>query len=232
MRRPRVPRSRTGRFALAALLLLLAVVVAGPFVYAWITDSPAPFSSRRFGDPTTILAEELEGRWKVGNGSRAGYRVEERIGITDVTAVGRTEDVRGMFEVVDGTLTVAEFEVDLATVTSDRGQRDDQFRGRIMEVATWPTAAFVLAEPASLPARTDPSTDGTFTVRGELSLRGTTRVVDVELFAEIVDDRLRIAGDLEIVFSEWGIPNPSLPAALIFTASSGLLEFDLRAEPN
>jgi polyisoprenoid-binding protein YceI len=232
MKRPSFPRTRRGRIGLTIIGVAIAVVVGGPFVYAWITDSPAPFSSRRFGDPTSILADELEGRWRVDTGSQVGYRVEEQIGITDVTAVGRTDDVRGSFDVVDGVLTVAEFEVDLTTVTSDRSQRDDQFRGRIMEVATWPTARFELTEAATLPERTDPASAGRFTVRGELSLRGTTREVSVDLLAEIVDDRLRIAGDLEIVFSEWGIPNPSLPAALIFTANSGLLEFDLRAVPD
>jgi len=38
---------------------------------------------------------------------------------------------------------------------------------------------------------------------------------------------LRLTGSIEIVFSEWGIPNPSIPAALIFTKDRGTLEFDL-----
>lgn len=228
----RWPRRRRNRLLIAGVVALLVVVGLGPFVYAWITDSPAPFSSRTFGDATIVLAEELEGTWTIAEGSQAGYRVEERIGLTDVTAVGRTADVTGSFAVTDGILMTAGFSVDLSTVASDRGQRDDQFRGRIMDVATWPTADFELTEPVELPTRTDTTAGRPFEVTGELTLRGTTKQVTIPLQAEIVDDRLRLVGEYEIVFSEWGIPNPSLPAALIFTASSGLLEFDLRARPD
>jgi polyisoprenoid-binding protein YceI len=71
-----------------------------------------------------------------------------------------------------------------------------------------------------------------FVVNGNLTLRGATKEVEVQMFAAIDGGRLRLTGSTEIVFSEWGIPNPSLPAAFIFTGDRGTLEFDLLFTPS
>jgi hypothetical protein len=70
-----------------------------------------------------------------------------------------------------------------------------------------------------------------FVVRGNLTLRDVTKEVAVQMFAAIDQGRLRLTGSTEIVFAEWGIPNPSLPAAFIFTEDRGTLEFDLLFQP-
>ena len=93
MKRPRLPRSRRGRVAVGIVSVLLLAAALGPFVYAWITDSPAPFSSRRFGDPTTILVEELEGPWTVAEGSQAGKALRSA-GVTPQTLNGAINEIR------------------------------------------------------------------------------------------------------------------------------------------
>jgi len=47
------------------------------------------------------------------------------------------------------------------------------------------------------------------------------------MFAAIDEGQLRLTGSTVIDFSDWGIPNPSVPAAFIFTSETGTLEFDL-----
>ena len=64
--------------------------------------------------------------------------------------MGRTSDVTGQLLVSGTTIESATFDVDLTTVTSDESRRDNQFRTRIMDTATHPTATFELTEPIEL----------------------------------------------------------------------------------
>ena len=224
-------RRRAWRITGGVVLVLAVVALLGPFVYSWLGDEPATLVSERIVNDGVITAAELEGEWRVGNGSIVGYRVEEKIALSDVTAVGRTSDVTGEFSVVNGVLETAAFAVDMATIVSDRSQRDGQFRTRIMDVATYPTATFRLTTAVTVPVSTTVATMEPFVATGELTLRGTTKTVTFDIYAAIADGRLRLTGSTEIVFSEWGIPNPSIPEAFVYTGKIGVLEFDLALDP-
>ena len=53
-----------------------------------------------------------------------------------------------------------------------------------------------------------------------------------DIYAVIADSRLRLTGSTEIMFREWGIPNPSVPEAFVYTGKTGILEFDLAFDPD
>jgi polyisoprenoid-binding protein YceI len=221
VRRPR-------RIALASIAGILALAIVAPAVYGRLSRPSAPFVPDLTDADGAIAAEDLEGSWEVADASEVGYRVREQVGLTKLEATGRTTRVDGAFLVEGGLLVEAAFEVDMATFASDRSQRDQQFRTRIMDATSYPTARFSLADPVALPASTDPATMRPFPIVGELTLRGVTRPVTIETYAAVDGGRLRLTGATEIVFADWGIPNPSLPVALIFTDDRGTLEFDLR----
>lgn len=84
------------------------------------------------------------------SGSRAGYRGKEIPFGQDTEAVGRTSAVTGNLVVAAKQVKSATFSIDLRTVESDRGQRDNQFQGRVMDTAPNPTATFVLSRPLDL----------------------------------------------------------------------------------
>lgn len=216
---------------LATLAAAAVAVTAAPFAYAALNRAPERLVAQRLSDGPTILAADLDGAWGIAEGSIVGYRVEEQIALAKADGVGRTSQVSGRFVVADGSLVEARFEVDLASLASDRFQRDQQVRTRILNVATYPVAEFVLVDPVTIPASTTVATMKPFIATGNLTLRGTTKPVDVAIFAAIDDGRLRLTGSTEIVFSEWGIPNPSIPAALVFTKDRGTIEFDLFFQP-
>ncbi len=81
----------------------------------------------------------VSGSWTAGSGSQAGYRVNEVLLGQNTTAVGRTSSVTGTLTLAGSTATAASFRVPMATVHSDKSQRDGQFDGRIMDVARYPT---------------------------------------------------------------------------------------------
>jgi len=219
------------RTLLVASLIAVAAVVTIPLVYAGLNSAPDRLIARRLSDGPTILAADLDGAWTVTEGSVVGYRVEEQIALAKLDGVGRTSQVSGRFVVANGSLQEARFEVDLASLQSDRSQRDQQVR-KILDVATHPMAEFVLTEPVALPPSTTVATMSPFVATGDLTLRGVTKSVEVAIYAAIDDGRLRLTGSTEIVFADWGIPNPSIPAALIFTKDRGTIEFDLFFQPD
>ncbi|MBU6200504.1 MAG: YceI family protein [Acidobacteria bacterium] len=223
--------TRRRKVIATAAAALAIMVLGGPALYAALNRAPARLDDRPLGDGTAIRAADLNGAWTATDGSIVGYRVEEQIALAKTESVGRTSDVSGRFTVEGGTLVAAEFEVQLATLASDRSQRDQQVRTRILDVAAHPVATFVLAGPVPIPDATDTATMEPFVASGDLTIRGTTKRVDAPILASLDDGRLRLTGSIEIVFSEWGIPNPSIPAALIFTKDRGTLEFDLLFHP-
>lgn len=173
--------------------------------------------------------ESVEGTWTIAPDSVVGYRVGENLFGQSTEAVGRTNDVTGQLVIVGTTVTEASFEVDMATVESDDNRRDGQFRGRIMDVATYPTATLVLAEPIDLGEIPDDLEIIETTTTVDLTLRGSTRTVPVDLRARRNGSVIEIDGSILVVFADWGIPNPSTSG--INTDDEGELEFILVFEP-
>jgi polyisoprenoid-binding protein YceI len=131
--------------------------------------------------------------------------------------------VTGSLTISDESVSAAEFTVDMASIESDSGKRDDQFRGRIMDVTTYPTATFTLTTPITLPGSAVSGAPLTVEATGDLSLRGTTKSVTFPLEAELTDGAVRVAGTINIVFADWSIPKPGFGG--ITTEDNGDLEF-------
>lgn len=170
--------------------------------------------------------------YESATGSFVGFRVNEELrGIGATTAVGRTGDVTGSITIEGTTLTAAEFEVDLSTITTDRSQRDDRVRSAL-GTREFPTATFVLTAPVELG---DAAADGgpvTVTVTGDLTVRGITKSVDIEIVdAQLVTatDRIALVGSTEIVFSDFGVTVPSAPIVLS-ADDHGILELQFILE--
>ena len=82
------------------------------------------------------------------------------------------------------TVSKADFTVGLATVKSDEDRRDNQFQGRIMDVADVPTATFTLTQPIELPSIPRRTKRSRSPATGDLTLRGVTKPVTFELTRE------------------------------------------------
>ena len=137
--------------------------------------------------------------------------------------VGRTNAITGTLVVTDSDVTAASFTVDMATLTSDSSRRDRQVSGRILDVASYPTATFELRDTIALTPESLEGAELTVTATGTLTLRGVTKEVSLPLVAKLVDGTISVNGSVEIVFAEWGIPDPGISA--ISVEDRGLLEF-------
>jgi polyisoprenoid-binding protein YceI len=212
-----------------ALFVGLLLVVGGPFVYINFIDDDAPPPLRLSDMPSTVAGSEtvpLAGTWNVTSGSSAGYRVEEVLFGQNNTAAGRTRDVTGSLTIDGTTVRQATVTVDLTNVDSDESRRDNQFRGRIMDVARFPNATFVLTEPIALGREPADGERLTLRATGDLTLRGTTRRVTADVEARRVGATIEASGSIPITFADFGIPNPSFAA--ITTEDHGIMEFLVR----
>lgn len=210
---------------------LEAALAATTTTAAAAVDSTTPASTTVPTEPlpTSTVADSVdaEGRseWVITEGSELGYRVAEVLFGVNTEGVGRTNDVTGGITIEGSTMTAASFEVDVASITSDDGRRDGQFRGRIMETDRFPTANFVLTSPVELGTTAVDGAEATVVVAGDLTMHGVTRPVTVEVTARIADGRLGVLGTIPVVFTDFDIVDPSLPA--ITVEPDGLIEFVL-----
>lgn len=189
-----------------------------------VTTPPASDpASPTTGDEAGV--EDFDGDWVATDASEFGYRVEEVLAGVNTTAVGRSNQIEGTLTVDGTSVTAVDVEVDVASITSDEGRRDGQFRGRVMSTDEFPTATFVLTEPIVLDAIPTGDETTTAAATGELTLRGVTNEVTFDVTAQTTGGRIGVLGSIPVVFADYGIANPSVPG--VTTEDHGLVEFVL-----
>jgi polyisoprenoid-binding protein YceI len=217
------------RWVVAAGVLAVALAVGGPYVYIHVVEGKAPARLDVATGPTTAgtagggASASLDGTWKAGSGSQAGYRVKEVLFGQDKDAVGRTSAVIGQLVLAGTQVRSGSFSVDLTRVSSDRQQRDAQFQGRIMDTSSYPTATFKLVRPIALGSIPADGATIEATADGQLTLRGTTRPVTVDVTVRRTGDSFQVSGSIPVTFSDWSIPNPSFGP--VTTEDHGQIEF-------
>jgi polyisoprenoid-binding protein YceI len=222
------------RWLVIGPVVIVIVVVGGTWLYLNVIRDEAPDRlTLASASPTvsgaTEPATDPDGVWTVADGSTVGYRVQEVLFGQTAEAVGRTQEVTGSMTVRGTTVEAAEFTVDMASVTSDESRRDDQFNGRIMETAAFPTATFELAEPVDLGEIPAEGEDVTFGATGNLTLHGVTKSVTVAITGRLTGSTVEVAGSIPIAFADYDIEDPSF-AGVVTTEDNGILEFALNLE--
>jgi polyisoprenoid-binding protein YceI len=234
------------RWLIGAIVVLVVLGLGGPFLYIHFFNGSTPAAlslptasssasasaassaSSASSSPGTATVRtgasgSLAGTYRVGSGSVVGYRVNEVLLGQNTTAVGRTSSVTGHLTIAGSTATDATFSVPMDTVHSDKSQRDGQFDSRIMDVARYPTGTFTLTNPIDLAPLPATGVIKSYTAHGKLTLHGTTRAVTFTLTAERKGAQIEVAGQIPVLFSDYGIQNPSL-GGFVTTQDHGLLE--------
>lgn len=212
---------------------LVVLVVGGTFVYIHFIEADPPprltFSSDPSGTssdesaPAAAPAGGVDGTWNATTASVAGYRVKEVLFGQDNEAAGRTNAVTGDATISGTTVSTAKFTVDMTKVTSDSGQRDGQFRGRIMQTSEFPISTFELTQPIQLSSIPANLQEISVNATGKLTLHGVTKDVTVDLTARLNGSNLEANGTIPITFADYNILNPSGGPAHV--GDSGEIEF-------
>ena len=224
-------RAHWKAYLVGALVLVAALGLAGPFVYArWIApEAAAPLS---VGVPPSAAAPvaTLAPAYTVGPGSQAGYRVSEVLYGQRVDAVGRTPNVSGSVQLGGTVVESGEITVDVGSVTSDQSRRDDYFTSSIMQTDRYPNAVFTLTGPTELGPTFADGARVTADATGTLTVKDVTREVTFPLTAVRNGDAIDVSGAVPVTFTDFGITPPNF-ADVVKVDPTGQVEFLLNLTP-
>jgi polyisoprenoid-binding protein YceI len=224
---------------LGGVAVVAVLAVAVPYVYIhFIEPDPAPKPTLTdisdSGDATTTTVAQsdrasLAGTWNIASGSIAQYRVQEVLNGQDAEATGTTSDVTGSITILGTDVTAGDFTVDLTTLESGNGNRDNQVQGRILDTAQFPTATFKLTKPIALGSEPADGTKITATATGDLTLHGVTKTVTFQVQAQRIGNTIEVTGEVPIHFPDYNVDNPSGGPAQV--GDDGTMEFGLKFSP-
>ena len=223
-----------------ALMFGVPVLAAGVAFGAWFTADEwdwllADGTVRSDGAdaPPVEVAEGAE-RFVLVDGSQVTYRIDERLGGSDSTAVGTTTVLAGEIAVdretpsdsVLGTIVV-----NVERFESDSTLRDKRVRHDFLESTEFPHATFV---PTSVDGLPDTSADGEripVEITGDLTVKETTATETFSGWVRIDDDRLTAEMSTTVLMSTYDV-GPIAISGLVSTSDEVELTFSLVAVPD
>ena len=228
-------KTRRGALTAAGGVVVLAVA-AFAFVYFVLfpTSSPQKFTVTAPAGGATASAADgtVGGAWKVAAGSKAGYRVREKLAFLPAKsdAVGRTSAITGGATLKQSgptvTVTAAAFTIDVSTLTSDKSMRDQRIHQIGLQSDQYPLAKFTLAKPIALPAGATSGKGITVPATGAFTIHGTTKVETVPLQLSLTATALEAVGSLTFPWGAFGMTAPSV-GGFVNVDSTATMEFDL-----
>lgn len=164
--------------------------------------------------------------------SEARFRVQEQFAnqTVKVDAVGTTKAVSGQIVLdQDGKVVKdqSKFTVDLTTLKSDEGRRDNFIRQNTLETAKFPTAEFVPTEVKGLPSPLPRSGDVTFQLVGDMTVKSVTKPITWDVTGKIDGNTLTGQAKTTFKFGDFGMAPPRVPI-LAAVADDIRLEFDYK----
>jgi polyisoprenoid-binding protein YceI len=233
-------RPRPALIGAAALVLVLAGAAATAYVL--FVRAPAPPAVGLGTEaPDSSAASSLDpgnaaGTWTIDtsigsfddfSSSFVGYRVNETLaGNRANTAVGRTPVVSGSLVLDGSTISSVEVTANLAALVSDDDRRDGQLRRQAIETDVYPEATFKLTSPIELDAAPADGQTISATARGELTLHGVTKAVEIPIEAKLSGDVVTVTGSIDIAFADYGIAQPT-SFVVLSIEDHGVMELQL-----
>jgi polyisoprenoid-binding protein YceI len=233
--------SKTVKMVLGIVVVVVVIGGAGLYWFVLRDTSEKTASLDAIGTPGTTSGApaqaSADGAWKVkqDNGVFAGYRVQELFGGSTIkkTANGRSADVSGTMAVKGSSIPAAEVKVNTTKLVSDETRRDSAIASRGLETQKFPEATFKLTSPIALPSAPVLNQEMSVTGKGDLTLHGTTKPVEVPLKATWTGNAIKVAtvGEgLPITMADYGISPIEIPG-LVTTDDNGTLELQLLFVP-
>jgi len=207
----------------AVLVLFVAAVVAG--LVFWlarsdevdlVTEAPAitstPGQASATAAPTTDATLHFV---VVPEESEATYVAREKLASLPLSsnAVGKTRAVSGdIFLTTEGLASEepSAFRVDLSTLASDEGRRDNYIKQNTLQTDTFPFAEFAIDEVQGFPADYPEGEEVELTLTGRMTIRETQLPLTFQVKARQSGDTLTAVADTNFKMTDFGLDPPQL----------------------
>ncbi|MBK9549316.1 MAG: YceI family protein [Gemmatimonadetes bacterium] len=149
-------------------------------------------------------------------GTEARYQVRELLAANTIEndVVGKTAGVTGGIALDKAGKVVSsgsKITIDLTLLKTDRDRRDGYVQRNTLETATHPNAVLVVKEITGLPAKMPTTGALSFTLVGDLTLKGVTKPTTWTVTATASPTGLTGTAKTKFTFSEFGIAVPRVP---------------------
>ena len=207
----------------AALVLSAVVVVAGLIFWLsrsdevdLVTEAPAITSTPGQAAPTAAAATDGTLHFVVvQEESEATYVAREKLASLPLSsnAVGKTRAVSGdIFLTPEGLATEepSAFKVDLSTLASDEGRRDNYIKQNTLQTDTFPFAEFEIDQVQGFPADYAEGKEAEFALTGRMTIRETELPLTFQVKARQSGDTLTAVADTNFKMTDFGLDPPQL----------------------
>ncbi|MGH2530945.1 MAG: YceI family protein [Thermomicrobiales bacterium] len=188
------------------------------------TGSPAESPAPAGGATYAVVSAE----------SQARYVVQETVGRLSLPteAVGRTNAVRGelALDAEGRPLPGSEIEVDLRTLQSGEGQRDNFIQTVTLKDA--PLATFVITGVEAWPGPMADGQEQAFLLVGEMTINAVTRPVVFEATAARTGDTIIGSATTTFAWEDFNLTPPNIAAQMISIEETARIELDVTARVN
>lgn len=166
------------------------------------------------------------------NGNTARYRVREQLVGLDLPndAVGETKVVSGAIALDKSGKVIPEASrivVGVASLKSDRDRRDGYLRRRVLQTDSFPNVELVVTKITGIRLPVPKSGKRTFTLDGNLTVRGVTRPTKWIVTAAFTDTVTTGNASTRFTFADFGLTQPRVPVVLSVADTIGL-EYDFK----
>jgi polyisoprenoid-binding protein YceI len=209
------------RWALAGAAVLVVLVVAAVGILIKLQPAPPPLTLP--SGAASAPAGPIDGTWKAGASSVAGFRLQESaLGMSN-DVVGRTNTVTGTILISGDTVTKATFRIGLTTIKIG-GKTQPQI-AKSLGTQDHPTATLTLTQPVTLGSAFTSGATITATATAYLTMNGSSHPVTITISGRRDGSALQAAGSIPITLSTWGIKEPARYGFLGSLANHGAAEF-------
>jgi polyisoprenoid-binding protein YceI len=228
-----VTMSAHARYLASAIGAGLLVAACGTSPTISIPSATETATSAATASAATTTASATS--WTLTDASKASIRVREQlVGVSlPSDAVLTATGVKGSFALnADGTFASgSKITVDLTTLSSDERDRDNFIKRDTLQVSQFPTAEFVPTKTSGLTLPLATSGTFTFTLTGNITIKGKTKEVTFDVAAK------RDGSDLTATaianpswkFGDFGMTAPSVPFRVLSVTDEIRATIDIAA---
>ncbi|HLI50859.1 MAG TPA: YceI family protein [Thermomicrobiaceae bacterium] len=186
------------------------------------TTSSSPSTNATTGTASTESSDASQGDSTytlVSGKNTAEYEAHEQLAFltSPSAAVGKTEDVTGQLVFNEkGEIESArsKITVDLSTLKSDKSMRDNYIKQNTLQTDTYPDAVLVPTAVQGLSWPLPTSGQATFTLIGNLTVRGVTKQTSWKVTATFGAQQVSGKATTTVTFEDFGMSPPTTMIAL------------------